>query len=190
MLLYSVQWDSGQILPHSWSHLCPCPTGTSHLTLQRELYVAQVTSGGRGPPEFASGTHFSVLQTAEGSPDHNGCIILHLGGQGTIGCLTSRSTEALGGGLRPKGWELNTNSHWKYTSVPPQQISSRSYKFRTCDSDRVLHNSVPKQNMEKSQPSVAAKAERSCDLTMHLDALRSLCLKTCESSTFFITVSK
>lgn len=30
--------------------------------------------------------------------------------------------------------------------------------------------------MEKSQPSVAAKAEQSCDLTVHLDVLQSLCL--------------
>lgn len=83
VLPLSVQQDSGRELPHSWSHLCPClATGTSHPTVQRGLYAAQVTSGGTGPPDFASWTNFSVLQIAENPLGHNWCIILHLGGQG------------------------------------------------------------------------------------------------------------
>jgi len=83
MLPPTVHQDSGQVTTHSCSRLCPwLARGTSHPTLQRELYTAKVTSGGRGPLDFARRTTCSVLQTAEKTLHHNRCIILHLGGEG------------------------------------------------------------------------------------------------------------
>lgn len=59
MLPLSAQQNSAQVPPHSWSHLCPClATGTSHPTLQRKLYIAQVTSGGRGYRTLPAGLIF------------------------------------------------------------------------------------------------------------------------------------
>lgn len=148
VLPLSVQQDSDQVLPQGWSCLCPCLTpGTSHLTLQRELCIAQATAGGRWPPDFASWTDFAVLQTAETPQGHSWCLILHLGGQGMYPAKGNLQLSVLSNDRWSRGKACGAPMH-----PPTCQLSELlGVEMRWCCSTRLCceQNVFFRQNSEK-----------------------------------------